>query len=174
MSYDVNGYLSKFKETRPKKGEGSHPVEQKDFQNISKYQHQPLEDLLGHLVSEGEIQAFNKDTDKSGYTLPFKKYVGPGNSVNLGEPNDKVDAVAQKHDLQYFDAQYRYDTGEISKAEAERQIAKSDKVAIAEFASEGGVSGYIGAGGLTVKHLVEKVTGQIYPNFSDNNSISGK
>lgn len=179
MSSNVEEYRKRFLSSRPKSGPGSHPLTKQEIKEsgASIHQHRPLDEIFGHPVSEGEIQAFNSDTSNTGYTLPFKKYEGPGNSVNRGDPEDSADAVAQEHDLKYFDAQYRYNVGEISKAEAEREIEDSDVSAIKDFYNVGGIGGTFGAIGLGTKHLVEKVTGQIYPSLGKPNklpSISGK
>lgn len=38
-----------------------------------------------------------------GWTLPGYKYLGPFNSLNLGEPTNPLDAAARKHDIAYTD-----------------------------------------------------------------------
>lgn len=147
------------------------------LQNVSKYQHKPLDEQLGHSVSEGEVSAFNRDTENRGFVLPFDKYIGPGNSVNRGDPESEADAIAQEHDLRYFDAQYRYSHGEIDKTTAEKEISDSDIKAINQFGQSGTFASVLGHDGLQIKHLTEKLVGQQYPKFNKetkDSSISGK
>lgn len=147
------------------------------LQNVSKYQHKPLDEQLGHSVSEGEVSAFNRDTENRGFVLPFDKYIGPGNSINRGDPESEADAIAQEHDLRYFDAQYRYSHGEIDEATAEKEISDSDIKAINQFGQSGTFASVLGHDGLQIKHLTEKLVGQQYPKFNKetkDSSISGK
>lgn len=143
--------------------------------NVSPFQHKPLDEQLGHSVSEGEVAAFNRDTENRGFVLPFDKYIGPGNSVNRGDPESEADAIAQEHDLRYFDAQYRYSHGEIDEATAEKEISDSDIDAINKFGQSGTFTSTLGHDGLQFKHLGEKVIGQQYPRFTKtkDSSISG-
>lgn len=170
MSSDVDEYISALKKLKTPFGAKATPIEAENFDefsrkhNISKFQHKSLSEIVGHEVSEGEIRDFNKDTENTGYTLPGTKYEGPGNSVNLGEATTHSDRVAQIHDTQYFDANWRYGHGEISRKIYEQEIAQSDKQAIKEFNQGGTIGDDLGKDGLTIKHWTEKLTGQIYPN----------
>lgn len=132
--------------------------------NLSKYQHVPLDEALGHQVDEEEIYEFNTDTKNTGYTLPTDKYIGPGNSVNLGTPNSSADKTAQQHDLEYFDANWQFHYGHADKAAFEKLISDSDRKAIRAFNTSGTFANTVGKDGLTIKHWVEKLTGQIYPS----------
>nr|QVW56835.1 MAG: hypothetical protein [Cecropis daurica ambidensovirus] len=100
-------------------------------------------------------------------TLPGTKYLGPGNSLDKGEPTSEVDAHAKSHDIAY------------SKATNQKDILDADKKSISEFgdhAIEGiagkdsisntiqGIAGYTG---LNIKHGIEKAINKvIYPSFS--------
>lgn len=152
------------------------PIKPNIKQNISPYQHKPLNETLGHSVSEGEVQAFNRDTKNRGFVLPFDKYLGPGNSVNRGEAKTQADRIAQIHDIRYFDIGYRFHTNQITKEQAHKEIIQADKDAIAEFSKLGTFDGIIGHDGLTFKRIVEKIFGVQYPNIeTDRKSfISGK
>lgn len=41
--------------------------------------------------------------ESHGWTLPGYKYLGPFNSLNLGQPTNPLDAAARKHDIAYTD-----------------------------------------------------------------------
>lgn len=45
----------------------------------------------------------------TGYTLPGYKYLGPGNSLDLGEPTNQLDRIAQEHDITYSQIQAEYE-----------------------------------------------------------------
>jgi len=170
MSSELEEYTSALKKLKGPHGRpvtSIWPSEAEDFSrktNTSQFQHPPLEDLVHHQVSESEVQAFNVDTKNTGYTLPGTNYEGPGNSVNRGLPRGHADTVAEKHDAQYFDLEYRYGHGDISQKIFEDEISNSDREAIREFNSGNTFGDVLGKDGLTIKHGVEKVTGQIYPS----------
>lgn len=112
-----------------------------------------------------QTRLFEADVDKTGLTLPLHKYEGPGNSVNLGEPSNRADAISQLHDLEYFDANYQYNEGRTSREEYNRAIGESDSRAIKSFAKTPSIGGVLGAVGLGAKKGVELFTkNPIYPN----------
>nr|AMP54051.1 parvovirus coat protein VP1 [uncultured bacterium] len=93
-------------------------------------------------------------------TLPGYKYLGPGNSLDEGEPVNSADAIAKEHDEEY------------DKAESNEDIFNSDWKAISSFKDDffnspsiGNIAGVLGLG---TKHILEKSTGRvIYPNLGN-------
>nr|WPR17925.1 MAG: capsid protein [Chemarfal virus 36] len=130
-----------------------------------------LERVLGHRVSEQEQEYFDLDVGKSGHTLAGHNYEGPGNSLNNGEVVDNSDEFARRHDYEYFDTQWRYNEGQISQEEAEREVRKEDREAISgfEYEAEHGerLAGTLGAWGLGIKNQFEDLFGHKYPDFPD-------
>lgn len=87
--------------------------------------------------------------------LPGHNYQGPGNNL-VGQPvYDVDDSIAKEHDEFY------------SKAISPQDIEKADKHFIHDSISDvletGNPHSIIGGVGIGIKHLVEKVTGPIYP-----------
>lgn len=105
----------------------------------------------------------------SGLVPPPFKYLGPGNSLDRGQPYNLVDQDAYEHDLQYSK---NTNSNNIQNADKDFIKKTSDHIveglqgkgSISDFI--GGVAGHIGIG---VKHNLEKHIGQLYPN-----SFSGK
>lgn len=93
-------------------------------------------------------------------TFPGYKYLGPGNSLDEGEPVNVVDEIARRHDHEY------------DKANSKDQIFESDQRAIKDFANSfvekpsfGAAAGTLGLG---IKHLSEKAIGKvIYPDIGN-------
>lgn len=88
--------------------------------------------------------------------FPDHNYLGPGNSINNGEPVDTDDRIAQVHDIEY------------SNARSFQDIQNSDYKAIKEFSKDfiytGNYHSALGATGLSTKYLTEKIIGKnIYP-----------
>ncbi|KAL4721501.1 hypothetical protein ACJJTC_013475 [Scirpophaga incertulas] len=52
----------------------------------------------------------NGEGGRTGYTLPGYKYLGPGNDLDLGEPTNDLDRIAQEHDQTYASIQDEYET----------------------------------------------------------------
>jgi len=100
------------------------------------------------------------------FLFPGHKYLGPGNSVNNGEPIDSDDEIAYEHDKAYETAKTKED------------IYEADRVAISSFgksALKGNWHSAIGFAGLGLKHLTEKASGKIlYPSMSDSDNGKGK
>lgn len=100
-------------------------------------------------------------------TLPGTKYVGPGNSMNLGTPVVNIDADAYEHDHAYIDAKDKYDVYKadetfIQKAGDHLAEGISNQNSLTDL-----VGGAIGYGGIKSKNIIEKAVGKsIYPQFS--------
>lgn len=94
------------------------------------------------------------------FVLPGHKYIGPGNSLFLGEPVDEDDRIAYKHDLAY------------NKSTTTAEILQADREAISEFWGDATTNynyhSLLGAAGLGIKHLYEKNFGVIYPSITGN------
>lgn len=110
---------------------------------------------------------FHHDEDKQGLVPPPFKYLGPGNSLNRGEPYNEVDADAKEHDEAYN----RYEvSSDIENADRDF-IHKTADHFIEGIEGKGSLSNTVGAflggTGIGAKHLTEKLTGQLYP-FSGN------
>ena len=130
-----------------------------------------LEKVLGHRVSEQEQAYYDKDIGKKGFTLAGHNYEGPGNSLQAGDPVDDSDEYARRHDIQYFDTQWRYNEGELTREQAEREVRAEDREAEYNFrqAAEHGerLAGTLGDWGLSIKNKFEDIFGHQYPDFPD-------
>jgi hypothetical protein len=121
-------------------------------------------------VSEYLKIPYNADLEKyyensvgdSGITLPNSLYIGPGNSLNLGEPKTEADRAAKIHDLTYTNEHYKYSKGETTENEYHENIRTSDFDLIKRVDILNPQSNWARTG-LAVKQLVENITGQIYP-----------
>lgn len=93
--------------------------------------------------------------------LPFHKYVGPGNSLEQGEPVDLDDQIARIHDRAYADAVSDLD------------VRQADRDAIEHFLVEGAndETGHslLGAIGIGAKYAVESASGVLYGRGAKNN-----
>lgn len=114
-----------------------------------------------------DLSTFNKP--KTGLVPPPFKYLGPGNTLNVGPAYNSIDEDAKVHDIQY------------SQATREEHIFDSDK----EFLKKAGdhfiegisgkgtisdtIGSVVGLTGIGVKNSIEKHTGVIYPS-----NLSGK
>lgn len=91
------------------------------------------------------------------FTLPGYKYLGPGNSTDLGDPINSADAIARTHDLAY------------DAARSPSDIRGADRTAIRDFTTDvftnHSVGSALGALGLSAKYAVESVTGVLYPSM---------
>ena len=132
-----------------------------------------VERILGFKVSKEYQQRVNSSTHSGGWLYPGTKYVGPGNSLNKGEPVNHGDRLAQKHDLEYDYYTYLYNRGEISKEKFEEEIKKSDSNFIKENSWLNLQEG-ISKAGIIGKQAIEKVTGQLYPSTSMSDEPSQK
>ena len=164
--YENNPYWKAANE-RSNKFRQRHNLTVPEIQENTTPPHPELSDLVNHQVSNAEEKAYAADTGRTGWTLPFSSYEGPGNSVNNGPPRGVADAVAQIHDAEYFDTQYRYEHEDINKAEAEEEVNNEDKQAIKSFNKGNSFGHVLGHDGLTFKHWAEKLVGHQYPGFVD-------
>lgn len=114
---------------------------------------------------QGEITN-NETISRRGYVLPGFRYLGPGNSLNRGEPTNQIDADAQKHDNQYNQAST---SQHIKTADTEFTHKAIDHV-IEGISGKGSISntigGIVGSIGIGAKNLLESKTGILYPNIS--------
>lgn len=89
--------------------------------------------------------------------LPGHNYIGPGNSLDNGEPIDRDDRIAFDHDLSY------------TNARSESDIRAADRRAIHQFGSDflfnQNYHSAIGALGLGAKYGLESITGVLYPKM---------
>lgn len=105
-------------------------------------------------------------TSSEGYTLPGYKYLGPGNSLDRGEPTNFIDADAQEHDIAYDQAKskqdiYTADTTFLSKAGDHIAEGISGQGSYSD--TIGAIAGAVGIG---TKHLVESgVNKVLYPSI---------
>lgn len=100
-----------------------------------------------------------------GYTLPGFKYLGPGNSLNQGEPTNRVDATARTHDIEYSTAATASDIRQSDRRFIGANINHlSESLQGNRSISEtvGAAAGTIGIG---VKYLAESAVGVQYPSL---------
>ena len=114
-------------------------------------------------------QYYEKDYKNSGITLPFSKYIGPGNSLNLGEPKTDADQRAKLHDLKYAYFTYKYANKKINKSVYASLIDKADKEFIKDndWYTPQGLSGILGIG---AKQGAEGLLNQLYPSTQQDKS----
>ncbi|GLH16689.1 Uncharacterized protein GBIM_20922 [Gryllus bimaculatus] len=98
-------------------------------------------------------------------TLPGSKYIGPGNSLNAGEPVNNADTIAFLHDWAYV------------LAKSPQDVQEADEIAInyfdKEFKQSGNWQALVGEMGLCVKHFVELKLGRVlYPSMSPGSETS--
>lgn len=122
----------------------NHPVPEK---SASEYLNIPY---------DAEFEAwYESDFKKTGWTTPFLKYQGPGNSSNIGEPVTEGDFLAKVHDLRYAYASYLLSRQRITKQEFNDKIEYADAVFVDENSKYTPV-GWIGRAGIGVKQFIEK------------------
>lgn len=73
-----------------------------------------------------KVQPVSEEPPNRGYVLPGYNYLGPGNSLNNGNPTNRDDWVAREHDHGYRDIENAGENPYITYSEA-------DKVAQSEF-----------------------------------------
>ena len=118
---------------------------------------------LGAKRYNAEFESYyENDYKNSGFTTPFLKYQGPGNSLNLGEPVSEGDLAAKRHDVGYAWQSYRYAKGKTTQAQFAKNIERLDSKFISENAWYTPV-GLLGKGGIGAKSFVESVVGKLYP-----------
>lgn len=106
------------------------------------------------------------ESERRGLTVPGYKYLGPGNSLNRGEPVNEIDEDAKEHDEAYDKAKT---TQEVSQADNKFVNKALDHLVNAINLKEtpGNTFGAaIGAIGIGTKQAIEKHSGVIYPSVS--------
>ncbi len=139
-----------------------------------------LKGILGHGVSQEFVEWYRQDTKPGGFTTPFLRYQGPGNPTNIGEPVNEADKFAEKHDLQYAYASYKYQKGHITKDHYEKKITKIDEHFMANNAMNitgsmnpgEQLSSVIGTVGIGLKYAAETVIGQQYPDTDKSKAFT--
>lgn len=140
-----------------------------------------LERILGTKVSKEFLEWYRQDNRPGGFTTPGLKYQGPGNPTNIGDPVNYADSLAEKHDLQYAHASYRYSKNKITKEQFEKRITKIDEEFLrnnalnvtASFNPLEQVSSIIGTVGIGAKYVAEAVIGQQYPSTDPTTTFKG-
>jgi hypothetical protein len=118
---------------------------------------------------EEELDFVPLENQHRGFVPPPYKYLGPGNSLNQGQPFNYIDDDARSHDIEYSNAKskadvYNSDKNFLSKAGDHLAEGLSGKGSLGN--TLGAAAGIVGIGG---KHLLEKSTGTVL-----HPSISGK
>lgn len=88
--------------------------------------------------------------------LPKHHYLGPGNSVQSGEPIDTDDAIAEIHDLAY----------EIQPEDVSAADTSAVDSFLTDFSNTGNPHSLLGGVGLQAKRTFEGIYGQQYPMHS--------
>lgn len=140
-----------------------------------------LQRILGTRVSHEFTEWYRQDNKPGGFTTPGLKYQGPGNPTNIGDPVNYADSLAEKHDLQYAHASYKFNKNKITKEEFEKRITKIDQ----EFLKNNALnvtssinpleqgSSIIGTVGIGIKYAAESVIGQQYPSTDRTTTFTG-
>lgn len=128
----------------------------------------PASYYLGHPTDEKFEKSYQDSRGVKGYTLPFSKYIGPGNALNAGEPINNQDKLAKIHDLQYSWAKHQLDSGQISLQEFDLKIKEADG-ALSKNSNIFHPHGAHSISGITSKQVAEKIAGRIYPSSKPNN-----
>jgi hypothetical protein len=131
-----------------------------------------IREILGHGVHPEFAEWYRQDYKPGGFTTPGLKYQGPGNSTNIGEPVNDADKLAQRHDLQYAHAAFRYAKGKDTREQYEKRIRNIDgeyvgnnlKLLTSSMNPLEQIPSAIGALGIGTKYGGETVFGQQYPS----------
>lgn len=121
------------------------------------------------------------EDDGLNLTLPGYKYLGPGNPVDSGEPSNRLDAIAQRHDQAYTRiSQYYKKTKDYRRFEQEIRQADDDFIAeVAQNRPEGiydAAAQGAALAGIAGKRLLESVVGVQYPRVNlteDDDDMEG-
>lgn len=133
-----------------------HPMSDNDLADIQHSVNTFFDVPLGGINSEYKKQYEHHFKPTWWDTLTLGKYMGPGNSLVRGKPDDKVDAIAREHDIAYAQAQSQDD------------ITKADKHMVDSLLALD-VNGYeyfkklAGQGGIGLKSWFESKFGVQYP-----------
>ena len=91
--------------------------------------------------------------------LPGSNYIGPGNTLNSGNPTNQFDLIAFSHDNQYNNAESESDI-----IQADKEFLKSAYESVPFNALES-VHKYVSLFGIGVKYNIESLTGVLYPKL---------
>ena len=91
--------------------------------------------------------------------LPGSNYIGPGNSLDSGNPKNQFDLIAYSHDNQYNNAESESDI-----RQADKEFLQSAYESVPLNALES-VHKYVSLFGIGVKYNIESLTGVLYPKF---------
>ena len=92
--------------------------------------------------------------------LPGSNYIGPGNPVENGPPQNDVDRLAAEHDSGYAAARTPEEIRKLDRYFLE-QVAKVKGSSLTEV-----IHKYIAYGGISVKEFAENYLGVLYPRFT--------
>lgn len=133
---------------------------------------QEVQKLLGKNVSVKFVEWYRQDYGKRGWNIPFMNYSGPGNSTRNGPPVNEADKFAQLHDVEYAHSSFLFSRNKITEA----QHIANTRAADMKFLEANGynitssldpreqLASVIGATGIGIKTIFERVFGQQYPN----------
>lgn len=134
------------------------------------YNHNRRKLQLSEAYPQGDHYSYAKSDkilkgEKKGLTVPGFKYLGPGNSLNRGNPVNEIDEDAEEHDKAYDRAK----TSEEVSAADKSFISKASDHIIKAINQKESLSNTIGAAigavGIGIKSGIEKQTGVIYPSL---------
>ncbi len=146
-------------------------TEQEKLDLLRYYNHNRRLAGLSEAYPQGKGYAYAKsrqviEAERRGLTVPGYKYLGPGNSLNRGQPTNQIDEDAKEHDEAYDKAKT---TQEVSQADNTFVNKALDHIVNAinfKETPDNAVGATIGAIGIGTKQAVEKHTGVIYPSVS--------
>ena len=91
--------------------------------------------------------------------LPGSNYIGPGNTLNSGNPTNQFDLITFSHDNQYNNAESDSDI-----IQADKEFLKSAYESVPCNTLES-IHKYVSLFGIGVKYNVESLTGVLYPKL---------
>lgn len=127
---------------------------------------------------DAEFEAwYENDFKNNGYTMPFLRYMGPGNSTNRGEPVNYADYLSKLHDLRYAYASFLAKNKRITKEQYEDRVNYADHEFVKDQSSWD-PQGIIAKAGIGGKMMFEKVIelfggeSHQYPGNPENEDFS--
>lgn len=106
-----------------------------------------------------------KSLKRQGMTVPGSKYIGPGNKMTLGRPNDDGDALAYLHDEAYqrlLDQGLPPEQVYLGVTDADTKAISSAKSILRDHADAGALAVYLG---LSAKQKGSKEIAKIISKF---------
>lgn len=104
---------------------------------------------------DAEFEAwYESDFKNTGWTTPYMKYQGPGNSTNLGAPVSESDFLAKVHDLRYSYAIYQLQKKVITEQQFNERIDYADAKFVYDNPKYTPV-GLLGTAGIGAKMIAE-------------------